>query len=118
MVQQLKMAQQNPKKPPKRKKLNLNSKTIWRNILKEVEKREVPITILEKLNVHLKDGTVVTVDVKRLLAEGADPDDIEEHVTSRLEELDMYIDNVDFFVDIDLVEKTIQPETDKLLSKL
>jgi len=25
---------------------------------------------------------------------------------------------VDFFVDIDLVEATVQPETDKLLSKL
>ncbi len=96
------MAQQNPKKQPKPKKLNLNSKAIWKNILKEVEKREVPVHILEKLNVHLKDGTVVTVDIKKLLAEGADPDDIEEHVTSRLEDLDMYIDNVDFFVDIDL----------------
>jgi hypothetical protein len=112
------MAQQNPKKQPKPKKLNLNTKTTWRNILKEVEKKEVPIHVLEKLMVYLKDGTVVTVDIKRLLAEGADPDDIESHVTTRLEELDMYIDNVDFFVDIDLVEKTVQPETDKLLSKL
>ena len=112
------MAQQNPKKQSKPKKLNLNTKTAWRNILKEVEKKEVPIHVLEKLMVHLKDGTMVTVDIKRLLAEGADPDEIEQHVSSRLDELDLYIDNVDFFVDIDLVEKTVQPETDRLLSKL
>jgi hypothetical protein len=112
------MAQQNPKKQSKPKKLNLNSKSIWKNILKEVEKREVPIHVLEKLMVHLKDGTMVTVDIKKLLAEGADPDEIEQHVSSRLDELDLYIDNVDFFVDIDLVEKTVQPETDRLLSKL
>ena len=61
---------------------------------------------------------MVTVDIKRLLAEGADPDEIEQHVSNRLDELDLYIDNVDFFVDIDLVEKTVQPETDRLLSKL
>ena len=112
------MAQQNPKKQSKPKKLNLNTKTAWRNILKEVEKKEVPIHVLEKLMVHLKDGTMVTVDIKRLLAEGADTDEIEQHVSNRLDELDLYIDNVDFFVDIDLVEKTVQPETDRLLSKL
>ena len=109
--------QQNPKKP-KPKKLNLSTKALWKNILKDVEKKEVPIHVLEKLMVHLKDGTQVLVDVKRLLAEGHDPDEVEMHVNTRLHELDDYIDNVDFFVDIDLVEATVQPETDKLLSKL
>lgn len=112
------MAQEKPRKQQKPKKLNLNSKTTWRNILKDVEKQEVPIHVLEKLMVYLKDGTIVTVDIKRLLAEGADPDEIEKHVSQRLDELDLYIDNVDFFVDIDLVERTVQPETNKLLSKL
>jgi hypothetical protein len=111
------MASQNPKKP-KSKKLNLNTKSQWKNILKDVEKKEVPIHVLEKLIVALKDGTHVVVDIKRLLAEGADPDEVEIHVNNRLDELDNYIDNVDFFVDIDLVEATVQPETDKLLSKL
>jgi len=111
------MASQNPKKP-KSKKLNLNTKSQWKNILKDVEKKEVPIHVLEKLIVALKDGTQVVVDIKRLLADGADPDEVELHVNTRLDELDDYIDNVDFFVDIDLVEATVQPETDKLLSKL
>lgn len=111
------MAAQNSKKP-KSKKLNLNTKSQWKNILKDVEKKEVPIHVLEKLIVALKDGTQVVVDIKRLLAEGADPDEVEQHVNTRLDELDDYIDNVDFFVDIDLVEATVQPETDKLLSKL
>jgi len=111
------MASQNPKKS-KSKKLNLNTKSQWKNILKDVEKKEVPIHVLEKLIVALKDGTQVVVDIKRLLAEGADPDEVELHVNTRLDELDDYIDNVDFFVDIDLVEATVQPETDKLLSKL
>ena len=111
------MASQNPKKL-KSKKLNLNTKSQWKNILKDVEKKEVPIHVLEKLIVALKDGTQVGVDIKRLLAEGADPDEVELHVNTRLDELDDYIDNVDFFVDIDLVEANVQQETDKLLSKL
>jgi len=111
------MAQQNPKKP-KSKKLNLNSKALWRNILKEVDKKEVPVHVLEKLLISLKDGTQVVVDIKRLLEEGADPELIESQVGDRLEELDAYIENVDFFVDIDKVEATVQPETNKLLSRL
>lgn len=113
------MAQEKPKKPQsKSKKLNLNTKSKWKSILKDVDKKEVPVTVLEKLMVQLKDGTEVVVNIKQLLADGADPDDIEVHVNTRLLELDDYIENVDFFVDIDLVEAAVQPQTDILLSKL
>lgn len=114
------MAQEKPKKPvqPKQKKLNISPRTTWKNILRDVEKKEVPVHVLKRLSVYLKDGTVVTVEVKKLLSEGADPDQLEQDVNQRLEELDMYIENVDFFVDLELVEQTVQPETDKLLSKL
>lgn len=112
------MAEQKPKKQPKPKRLNLNAKAAWKNILKDIDKDEVPIHVLEKLMVHLKDGTIVQIDIKKILTDGADPDELEQHVNSRLDELDMYIENIDFFVDIDAVEKTVQPETDRLLSKL
>ncbi len=112
------MAQQKPKKPQKPKRLNLNTKAAWKEILKQVDKKEVPVHVLEKIMVHLKDGTIVTVDIKRLIAEGADPDDVEYHVNQQLTELDLYIEDVNYFLDIDLVEKTIQPETDRILAKL
>lgn len=105
-------------KKPKPKKLSINKKTVWKNILKEVDKKEVPVHVLESLTVHLKDGTLVTIDIKGILAEGADPDEVERHVNSKLEELDAYIDNVDFFVDVDVVEQEIQPETDRILANL
>lgn len=111
---------QKPKKPRsvKPKKLNINSKAKWKSILKDVDKKEVPIHILEKLIVHLKDGTKVEINVKTILSEGADIEEIEERVNTRLSELEHYIINVDFFVDLELVERTVQPETDKILSKL
>lgn len=113
------MANQKPqKKPQKPKRLNLNTKAAWKEILKQVDKKEVPVSVLEKMMIHLRDGTIVTVDIKRMVSEGADPDDIETHINQRLIELDMYIEDVNYFLDIDLVEKTIQPETDRLLAKL
>lgn len=112
--------QQNPKKQPKPrpKKLNLSPKAAWRNILKDVEKKEVPIHVLDKLIVNLKDGSQAIIDIKALLLQGADPEEIETTINQKLDALDLYIDNVDFFVDIESVERTVQPETDKLLSKL
>lgn len=114
------MAEHKPKKPRKSKpkRLNLNSKTTWKNILKDVEKQEIPVHVLERLVVHLKDGTDVDVNIKELIATGMNPDEIEQRLNKRLTDLDDYIINIDFFVDIESVEKTIQPETDKLLSKL
>jgi hypothetical protein len=111
------MAQQKPKKP-KSKKLNLSSKAKWKNILKDIDKKEVPIQVLEKLVVNLIDGTAVIIDIKQILSDGADPNSIEDHVNERLTDLDDYIKNVDFFVNLDEVKKTVQPETDKILSKL
>src|SRR5210317_336608 len=105
-------------KKPKSKRLNLNNKKACRDILKDVEKKEVPVHVLERLVVHLKDGTEVNIDVKQILSEGADPDDIERHVQKRLDELEQYIANVDFYVDVDMVEQVVQPETDRILSNL
>ncbi len=105
-------------KKPKPKKLVVNKKTAWKNILKEIDKLEVPVHVLESLTVHLKDGTLVTIDIKSILAEGVDPDEVELHVNTKLEELDAYIDNVDFFVDIDIVQNAVQPETDRILGNL
>jgi hypothetical protein len=106
-----------PKKP-KSKRVNVSVREKWVKILKDVEKDEVPITCLEALNVNLKDGTTVVIDIIQLLAEGFDPQEIEEKINEKLEKLDYIIKDVDFFVNIDQLAKTIQPITDNFLSKL
>ena len=99
-------------------KININVKDKWERILADVEKPEVPITVLERILIHLIDGTKVNINIIELLLEGADPDDLEEHLGQKLEQLDHMIEDIDFFVNIDEVAKTVQPETDKILSKL
>lgn len=106
-----------PKKP-KSKKLNTSNKKRWQEILKGVEKKEVPIHVLDSLAINLHDGTSIIIEVKNLIENGIDPDVIEDQISEHLENLADNVFNVDFFVDVKLVEKTVQPETDKLLSKL
>ena len=114
------MAQQKPKKPrqPKSKRLNLNRKDQWERLLKEVNKEQVPIGVLRYITVNLKDGTSVDVNIAEMLAEGADPAEVEQMINQRLDALDDVIHDVDFHISVDSVDKVIQPFTDKLLKDL
>jgi hypothetical protein len=109
-----------PQKPKrsKSKRLNVSSKKQWEAILKDVEKDDVPINLLESLVVNLVDGSEVVIDIKELIAEGADPDTLKSHIDERLEALDHIIRDVDFYISVDTVRKTVQPATDNILKNL
>jgi hypothetical protein len=108
------------KKPrkPRSKKINVSVRQQWESILKSVTKDEVPVELLESLTVNLTDGTKVNVNIKELLTEGRKPRDIEKHINEKLEALDHLIIDVDFFICIDSVVKTVQPITDKILKDI
>jgi hypothetical protein len=87
-------------------------------LLKEVNKEQVPIGVLRYITVNLKDGTSVDVNIAEMLAEGADPAEVEQMINQRLDALDDVIHDVDFHISVDSVAKVIQPFTDKLLKDL
>ena len=108
-----------PKKPQRNsKKITLNISKSWKDIVEDVDKKEVPINILQQIIVKLIDGTKIEIDVKKLLDDGMLADEIEQMLDNKFNELDAYIDNVEFFIDIAKVVDTIQPETDKVLKNL
>lgn len=114
------MSEQKPKKPrqPKSKRLNITSKAKWETILKSVEKKEIPITMLESINVNLVDGTVVKINIRDLLEDGADPDDLEYDIKTKLSALDNIINDIDFFISVKAVARVVQTATDELLKNL
>lgn len=113
------MSEQKPKKQrPKSKRLNLSVKSQWESILKSVEKKEIPITMLESVNVNLTDGTIVNINIKELLDEGNDPDILENMLKTKLSQLDYIITDIDFFISVSAVQKAVQPATDELLKHL
>jgi hypothetical protein len=112
--------QQEPKKPrqPKSKRLNLNRKDQWEKLIKEINKEQVPISVLRYITVNLKDGTSVDVNIANMIDEGAEPEYVEQLINSKLSALDDVIQDVDFHISVDSVAKVIQPFTDKLLKDL
>lgn len=109
-----------PKKPlkSKRLKLALTERDKWRQILKEVEKAEAPVSVLHAITVNLIDGTSVDINVQDILATGLDPKYLEEEISRKLKELDGIVEDVDFLISIENVAKAIQPVTDSLLKNL
>ena len=102
----------------KRLKLTVTERDKWKQILSEVDKDEVPISVLHSITVNLNDGTIVEIDVQELLAEGISPEYLKAEINQKLEDLDDVIDEVDFLISIDHVAKAVQPFTDSLLRNL
>jgi len=103
---------------PKLKKINVNSKDQWKKILREIDKADIPIDMLIGLDVNLIDGTVVSINVKELLADGTDPDLLGKMLDLKLKALDNIIKDINFMVSIDDVANTVQPVTDQILKNL
>jgi len=115
------MAQQNPKRPSaknKRHKLTISSKDKWKQILKQVDTPEAPISVIQKIEVELIDGTIVDINVSDLLAEGYEPGELEDMINERLEANDHIIAGADFYINADHVANTVQPITDRILRKI
>lgn len=114
------MAQEKPQKPKRRKskRLNVSTRKEWEQILKDVDKEDVPISMLEAIIVNLTDGTQVVINIQELLKEGADPDELRDHIEERLDALDHIINDVDWYISVEEVKKTVQPATDNLLKNL
>lgn len=90
----------------------------WEHILDDVEKNKVPIQFIKKLIIKLQGKRQQTINIEKFLSQGLDPEQIEEAVSRKLNELDDQITSVEFILNVQAIADTVQPETDKLLGKL
>jgi hypothetical protein len=90
----------------------------WEHILEDVEKQKVPIQFIKKLIIKLEGKRQQTINIQKFLSQGLDPEQIEEAVSRKLNELDDQVTSVEFILDVQSIAETVQPETDRLLNKL
>ena len=76
------------------------------------------IVSLKKLIIKLTGKKQQTINIKRLLQQGLDPDQVEDAVSRKLNELEDSIVSVEFVLNVQSIADTVQPETDRLLGKL
>ena len=90
----------------------------WEHILEDVEKNKIPVEFIKKLVIRLQGKKQHTINFKQFLEQGLDPEQIEEAVSRKLDQLDDSIVSVEFILNVESIAETVQPETDRLLGKL
>ena len=90
----------------------------WEHILEDVEKNKIPVQFIKKLVIKLEGKKQQTLNIEKFLSQGLDPDQIEEVVSRKLQELDDSVVGVEFLLNVQNIADTVQPETDKLLGRL
>lgn len=90
----------------------------WKQILKQVDKDQIPLNYILNIEVNLIDGTTVNLNIKELLQAGADPVELKAHIDNKLSLIDEMVTDIDFYINIDDVAKTVQTLTDHMLKDL
>jgi len=90
----------------------------WEHILEDVEKSRIPIQFIKKLVLKLEGKKQQTINIQKFLSQGLDPDQVEEAISRKLDEMDHIIVSIEFILNIETIAEVVQPETDKLLHKL
>lgn len=90
----------------------------WEHILEDVEKQKIPIQFIKKIIVKLVGKRQQTINIERFMNQGLEPEQIEEAVNRKLQELDDNIVSVEFILNVKNIADTVQPETDRLLGKI
>jgi hypothetical protein len=92
----------------------------WEHILEDVEKQKIPVQFIKKIIIKLQGmgKKQQTINIEKFLNQGLDPDQIEEAVSRKLQELDDCITSVEFILNVQNIADTVQPTTDELLKNL
>jgi hypothetical protein len=90
----------------------------WEHILLDVDKQKIPIQFIKKMVVRLQGKRQQTINIEKLINQGLDPEQIEDVVSRKLNELDNLIMGIEFILNVQSIADTVQPTTDELLKKL
>jgi hypothetical protein len=90
----------------------------WSHILDDVDKRTIPIEFIKKILIKLEGRKQHTINIERMIKQGLETHEIENAISSKLIELDDQVVSIEFGLNVESIAEIVQPETDKLLSKL
>ena len=90
----------------------------WEHILEDIEKSRVPVQFVKKIVVRMVGKKQHTINIQSLFKQGLSPEEVEEVISRKLNELDPLINSFEFILNLESIAETVQPETDKFLNKL
>jgi len=98
--------------------LAIDSTAQWEDLIKTVDKDQIPIDCVKKVFFKLRGGKQKTINLASLRKQGLELEEIETVITRTMMDMSNDIVNMDFIIDVDTVREYVQPMTNTLLGKL
>ena len=81
----------------------------WDALIKEVPMDDIPIEVINEILIHFKDGTVISVDISKLMAEpNTDFKKLESAIDKQIQKLSDKINHIDWIVDRPKVQNKVE----------
>jgi len=98
--------------------VSLDVEEQWENLIKTVNKDQIPIDCVKKVLFKLEGGKQKTINLSTLRGQGLELEEIELILTRSMYDMGKKIVNIDYVIDVKSVRQVVQPLTNKILEKL
>lgn len=91
----------------------------WEDLLDEVDYKDIPLELVSKMTVHLKDGKVIELNIKEMVSEySLNYDKFEEVLDAKLDAVEHQLDHIDWHLDTTKAIEQIETATNQTLKNI
>jgi hypothetical protein len=91
----------------------------WEDLLDEVDYKDIPLALVSKMIVHLKDGKVIELNIKEMVTEyELNYEKFEEVLDKKLESVEHKLDHIDWHLDTNKAIEQIETATNQTLKNI
>jgi len=90
----------------------------WEGVIEELDIESLPIRYITELNLNVKRGKKIIIDVQNILAQTQDPNQAANRVNNIIRENANRIENIDFKVNISGLQNQVKQARDAFTKKV
>ena len=91
----------------------------WETLFDEVDWEEIPLELVERMVIHMKDGRVIDLNIKQMAKDyNLNYDTFESALEMRLDEIESTLDHVDWHLDTGKAVQVINNATNQTLKDI
>jgi hypothetical protein len=91
----------------------------WEKLFEEVDYDNVPLELIERMVIHLKDGKIIELDIKQMAKEySLSYDKFEQALEIKLDNIESNLDHIEWHLDTTKAVEEIEHATNTILKDI
>jgi len=91
----------------------------WEKLFDEIEYEQLPLELVERMLIHMKDGRIIDLNIKQMAREyNLDYRKFEEAIEIRLDDLEDTVQYVDWYLDTGKAVQVVETLTNDTLKNI